>query len=291
MSNLLLQELISGNPDDVKNLILEEFPDLFNLTNNPGLTEKTRKSLCIDRVKNDLTAAKSAPLSNPPSNFEDLPELKEVGNIRLTFSLSIALQTNRYLVLLRHAPAPSTLPMTSLKPYKNRLPILPAEFLDPISALGKEYFIIECDPSTFFRNYALYKSLMVAANCSYFATGSLVPLFLKRRGYNHRQAGALDLFLLPQLGRSAKKKLKKLGQSLYKEDMIAILRNPSISVENLCNPKSSSNSGKLLQQIDNVIDSLYDSSGLPKGFDKRQWALLKLYAYKTNFLNGLKLLP
>ena len=60
MSNSSLQKLlISGNSALIK-VILEEFPDLFDLTKNLGPTEEKRKSSCIDKVKNDLIAAKSA---------------------------------------------------------------------------------------------------------------------------------------------------------------------------------------------------------------------------------------
>lgn len=276
MSKSLLLDLVCGNPDLVEHLILEEFPDLFDLTNSHSPTEKERKRSCIDKVKNDLIAAKSAPLLNPPSKFETLPELIEVSRTCLTPGLPLPLQ--KYLVLLRHAIS-----------IGERLFILPAEFLDPISALGREYFIIECESSSiFYRNYALYKSLMIATNCCYFSNRFLAPGGM--RGYGHRQAGALDLFSLPQLLKTKSATLKRLGQSLYQKDKNAILGKPSISVEDLCNPDSSSPSGVLLRQIDKTIDSLYDFSGLPKGLniDRRQWALLKLYAHRTQFLKVLK---
>lgn len=312
MSNTLLQELISGKPNLVKR-IRKEFPDLFDLTGSPSLTEKKRKSSCINKVKNDLIAAKSAPLLNPPSNFETLPELIEVSRpeaILLSPSPSLLLQTHlevdfkrylkthlktdfrrylktdfrrylkrylkRYLVLQRHDFSP-----------RDRLLVLPAEFLDLLSALGKDYFIIKCkSPSSFNICYALYKSCMVAANCCYFSNGFLAH---GKGGDNHCQGGALDLFLLPLLDTATSARLKELGGRLYQEDQKAISSKRHISVEDLCNPKPSSLSGKLLQKIDRTIKRLYDFSNFPTGLNinREQWALLKLYAQNTQLLDGL----
>lgn len=285
MSDSLLQKLLPpGDPDLVK-FLLKEFPDLFDYgdhTKGDGSYRDKRISFCIDKVKNDLIAAKSASFSIPVKNFEILPKLIEVPRqkaIRLSPSPSLGLRINTYLVLPRHAMAPSI---------RDRLLILPAEFLDSISALGKEYFIIECkSTSVFYRNYAIYKSLMVAANCCYFSNGFLAS---GMGGHKHLQGGTLDLLPFPQLNTTIAKDLEESGQSLYQEDKKAILGNPSISVKNLCNPKTSSSSYSVLQHIDETIDSLYDSSGCPTGFDPRQWALLKLYAQKTLLLKGLNLL-
>ena len=286
MSNSLLQNLISGDSDTVKDLILKEFHDLFSYGNDTkkgdGSTKDKRISLCIHKVEKGLIAAKSAPLLKLPSKFETLPELIKVSrteNIGLTPGLRLPSQ--KYLVLQCHDTSTG-----------GRLPILPAEFLDPISALGKEYFIIECKSRSFFhRNYAIYKSRMVAANCHYFSHHCLAP---NMRGDSHRQGGALDLFLLPQLDtvRGISAKLEELGKQLYREDKNAILCKPSISVEDLCNPAPRrSPSGRTLQLIDKTIDSLYNFFSLPKrlNIDRRQWALLQLYA-QTHLLEGLNLL-
>lgn len=283
MCNSLLQKLLTSGDPDLVELLLKEFPDLFDYgdhTKGDGSDRDKRISFCIDKVKNDLIAAKSASFLNPPSNFEHLPKLIEVSRqkaILLSPSPSLALRTNIYFVLPRHTMAPSI---------GDRLLILPAEFLDPISALGKEYFIIKCkSPSVFYRNYAIYKSLMVAANCCYFSNGFLAS---GMGGHKHLQGGTLDLLPLPQLNTTIEKNLERSGKSLYKADKSAILGKPSISVKDLCNPDSSSPSGVLLKTIDQYIDSLYGLSS--PNFNSRKQALLTLYAHKTRFLDGLKLL-
>ena len=289
MSNSLLQKLRSSGDHDLVKLILEEFPDQFDYGRSKrgdGSKRDNRISSCIDKAKSDLIVANSVPLLNPPSDFETLPELKRVSRGKediLTFIPSLPLRTD--LVLQCHAVLTT-----------GRLPILPAEFLNHISALAKEHFIIVCAPiwkffGQFGRIYALYRSSMVAANCHYFSHDCLAP---NMRGENHRQGGVLDLFPLPQLNMEIANDLEKSGRSLYEADKNAIqlsqAKNSPISVEDLCNPDPSSPSGVLLQQIDKTIDSLYDFSGCPKNFDPRQWALLKLYAHKTQLLHGLNLL-
>ncbi|MBR6440355.1 MAG: hypothetical protein IKS61_03570 [Aeriscardovia sp.] len=273
MINSSLIKLISGSDTDLVRTLRDKFPDLF--TSDSRYKERTEA--CILKLKNDLARAKKASLPKLPSNFEFLPELIGVlrrDDILLTPSFSLPLQ--KYLVSPCHAIST-----------RDRLLILPAEFLNPISALGKEHFIIKCgSPSIFYKDYAVYRSRMVAANSRYFSNRFLPPTEL--RGAGHRQPGALDLFPLPQLDTATSAKLEKYGEQLYQEDWKAILSNRSIPVEKLCNPDSSSPSGVLLQQIDQVIDSLYSLSS--PDFNSRKQALLKLYAHKTRLLDGLNLL-
>lgn len=104
MCNSLLQKLLTSGDPDLVELLLKEFPDLFDYgdhTKGDGSDRDKRISFCIDKVKNDLIAAKSASFLNPPSNFEHLPKLIEVSRqkaILLSPSPSLALRTNIYFV-------------------------------------------------------------------------------------------------------------------------------------------------------------------------------------------------
>lgn len=262
--NEILAALMSAPSDE---LLKKEFQDLF-YQDGKSETETKRRRRCTENLISELDShhAKSDSLE---MNFEDLPILQVASTQKDNneeIHLDLSPKRHEFLVLCRHSPAP-----------KDRLDIIPWDFLDPRSAALYAYFLIDTS-NHFFRDLAFYKSSMVATNCRLFSHGFLAP---GGGGKNHCQAGPLDCFPLPKLTADLAKKLDKSGRRIWDISKKLIRSMGSPTLQDFCNPKKNTLLAKELQKVDDLIDPLYGlnrCNSNPITEKQRRDVLLQIYA-------------
>ena len=275
--NKLLTDLGSAAPDEA---LCTEFPDLFYW--GVGTTRHDRIRVCINELCSKLVFVSHYEKSGSLGmEFEDLPTLQAPsggsGDKNKDIDLIPSPKQSKTLCIVRHNPSP-----------EDRLCIIPCDSLNPFIAAEYEYFLIDTSTSSnFFRDLAIYKSCMIAANCRLFSHGFLAP---GMSGDNHLQAGGINWFPLPKLSSDQESKLKKLGQHILHRGQKLIRSSRSLTLYDLCNPKVGTPLANELQKVDDIIDPIYGLNRRnlnPITETQKMDALLQIYA-KTPLIKALR---